>query len=216
MVVKIDKEREESNKLKQFWKWLWDSESWLSYLVFLIIVFIFVKFIFLPGLGMIFGTALPLAIVESSSMDHHVLDETGVNDICGTVFDKTGFLNSDEYWNTCGSWYEGNTNITKAEFQNFIFKNGFSKGDLIIIFGKKANELKIGDVIIFNAGRANPIIHRVISLNPIQTKGDHNPGQLNEEKTINLNQVVGVAVAKIPYVGWVKLIFFEIGKKFSS
>jgi len=216
MVVRIDKERTENSKLKEFWKWLWDSDSWLSYLVFLMIVFIFVKFIFLPGLGLIFGTALPLAIVESSSMDHNILDETGINEICGTVFNKTGFLSSDAYWDTCGNWYESNTNITKEQFNEFKFKNGFRKGDLIIIFGKKSSDIKIGDVIIFNAGRNHPIIHRVISLSPLQTKGDHNPGQLTEEKTINENQVVGVAVAKIPYIGWVKLIFFEITKKFSS
>jgi len=212
MVVKIEKEHVSQNKFKQFMDWLWNSDSWWSYLVFLIIVFIFVKFIFLPGLGLLMGTTLPLAIVESSSMDHNSLGTS--HEICGKTSDTNKFLDSEQYWNTCGSWYEGNTNITKEQFQTFRFDNGFRKGDLMIIIGKKASNLKIGDVIIFNAGRTNPVIHRVIALNPIQTKGDHNSGQLSEEKSINENQIIGVAVARVPYVGWVKLFFFEIIKKF--
>jgi hypothetical protein len=48
------------------------------------------------------------------------------------------------------------------------------------------------------------------------TKGDHNGGQLipinnqfsTDETNISKNQVLGVAVARIPYLGWVKLFFF--------
>ena len=213
MVIRIEKEHKNENKLKDFWKWLGESDSWLSYIVFLVIVFIFVKFIFLPTLGFVFGlgfslTSLPLAIVESSSMDHNILDETGVNEICGKTFDKKQFLDSKEYWNNCGLWYEQNTNITEEQFQTYSFKNGFRKGDLIIIFGK--NNIEVGEVIIFNAGRNHPVIHRVISLNPIQTKGDHNSAQLSIEQNIAQNQVIGTAVARIPYIGWIKLFFVEI------
>lgn len=201
--------------LKHFWNWLWHSESLWSYVVFLAILFVIVKFIFLPGLGLIFGTSLPLAIVESSSMEHYsLLDATGMNTICGQPFGQQKFFNSDDYWSTCGSWYEQNTNITKEQFQTFSFKNGFRKGDLMIVFGKKLSNIKIGDVIIFNAGSATPIIHRVISLSPLQTKGDHNPAQLPQEKVINQNQIVGVAVGRIPYVGWIKLIFVDLGNMF--
>jgi signal peptidase I len=212
MTVKIEKERTQKNSLSVFFNWLWNSESWLSYLVFLILVFIFVKFIFLPGLGLIFGTQLPLAIVESSSMEHYALETDGLSgvSICGQSFSETQFLDKEKYWSTCGEWYEKNTNITKEEFQNFKLSNGFRKGDLMIIFGKK--NIEIGDIIIFDGGRNHPIIHRVISLNPIQTKGDHNPAQLALETNINKNQIVGTAVARIPYIGWIKLFFVELFK----
>ena len=48
------------------------------------------------------------------------------------------------------------------------------------------------------------------------TVGDNNNGQLNFEKDISEDRIIGKAVFKIlPYVGWVKLIFFE-GSKSSS
>lgn len=203
-------------ELKHFWNWLWNSESWLSYLVFLVIVFIVVKFIFLPGLGLIFGTALPLAIVESSSMEHYSISGTNPNcngyDICGNCENTKNFFNKDNYWTTCGTWYEQNTNVTKEQFNNFRLSNGFRKGDLMIIYGKKTVE--IGDIIVFNAGTNHPIIHRVISLNPIQTKGDHNPSQLSVETNIQENQIIGTALAKVPYIGWIKIFFVDLLKGF--
>ena len=199
-------------KIKKSWNWLWNSDSLLSYVVFLAIIFVIIKFIFLPGLGLIFGTQLPLAIVESSSMEHYSLQYNNNDNnyvLCDKTFNEQKFFSKEEYWNACGNWYEQNTNITKSKFENFKLSNGFRKGDLMIIFGKSADKLKVGDVIIFNANRNYPIIHRLISLDPIQTKGDHNSGQLNEEKNIQQSQIIGVAVAKIPKVGWVKLFVFE-------
>jgi len=194
--------------LKKFWNWLWKSESWWSYIVFLILIFIVIKFIFLPVLGLIFGTSLPLAIVESSSMEHYSLTENNINYVmCGKVFPSSKFFNLDEYWQNCGSWYE-ERNITKQEFSTFKFPNGFRKGDIIVIF--KKSDIKIGDIIIFNAGTRIPIIHRVISLSPLQTKGDHNPDQLKpqygaDETNIKQSQIIGVAVARIPYLGLPKV-----------
>lgn len=214
-VVKVEKEENLDSDWRRFWNWLWNSDSFWSYLVFIVLIFIFVKFLFLPGLGLVFGTSLPLAIVESSSMDHYAIPIEGIsqNNICGKIFEQSGFFDKDEYWNTCGEWYEKNTNITKQDFANFKLSNGFRKGDLIIIFGKTSDDIKVGDVIIFNAGRNHPIIHRVVSINPIQTKGDHNPSQLTEEQNIAGSQVIGFAVGKIPYVGWVKLGLTELINK---
>ena len=207
----------EKSKIKEAWNWLWNSESWSSYLIFLILIFIIVKFIFLPSLSLIFGTSLPLAIVESSSMDHNILTQiNGGYEICGKTLGEGKFLNIDEYWQTCGSWYE-QRNITKEQFSSFKLSNGFRKGDIIIIFGEKVENLKVGDILIFQSGQATPIIHRIISLSPLQTKGDHNPTQIGivpdprgiDETNIRSNQIIGVAVAKIPYLGWIKLFVFE-------
>ena len=129
----IKKENHSKDKPKNnflvFLDWLWNSDSIWSYAVFLILIFIVIKFVFLPGLGIAFSTCtfqdvfsghsekcLPLAIVESSSMEHYAINR----EICGKYLASNGFLNSEEYWNTCGDWYEQNTNITKEEFQQSL------------------------------------------------------------------------------------------------
>lgn len=217
MVVKIEEGRRKSHSLKQFWDWLLNSDSILSYIAFLVIIFIFIKFIFLPGLGFIFhAQGLPLAIVESSSMEHYSLQETSEKYVlCGKSFPSTKFFNLDNYWAECGSWYESR-NISKADFSNFPFKNGFRKGDIMVIWGW--NKPELGDVLVFNAGRNHPIIHRIISLSPLQTKGDHNSDQLSssnnayrtDETNIDSSQIIGKAVFRIPYVGWLKLFFVQM------
>lgn len=213
------------NSLKKFWHWLWNSESIWSYIIFLIIAFIIIKFIFLQALSLAFGMGLhglPLAIVESSSMEHYSLKTclnadcssiTNYYDLCGNKFSEKRFFSLDDYWQECGNWYESK-NITKSEFSGFPLKNGFRKGDIMIIWGWKSPRL--GDVIVFNAPPVKtPIIHRVISLNPLATKGDHNSDQLTEsnylakETSINSEQVVGVAVGRIPYLGWPKILFVQ-------
>ena len=228
------------NELKKetrsFWNWLWKSESIWSYIVFLILIFIIVKFIFLPGLSLAFGmglSGLPLAIVESSSMEHYALGycigydsrtyeclrKSSDYEICGEKLDNFQGFNLNEYWQTCGTWYEDNFNISREQFSEFKLKNGFRKGDLMVIMNK--GPIKVGDVIVFNAGKATPLIHRVVSLEPLQTKGDHNSEQLTsanniyklDETEINKNQVIGTAVLRIPYIGWVKLFFVELFKK---
>jgi hypothetical protein len=215
--IVIRKNTKPKNNFLIFLDWLWNSDSILSYVVFLAVIFILVKFIFLPGLGLVFGTALPLAIVESSSMEHYSIQLAQNNyDLCGKTFQESKFFNAQDYWATCGDWYTQNTNITKEDFETFKLNKGFRKGDLIIIFGKKPQDIKVGDVLIFQTNRAHPLIHRVVSTSPLQTKGDHNPAQLPEEKNIQANQVIGVAVGKIPYVGWLKLFFAELFQKMSS
>jgi signal peptidase I len=220
------------NKIKEFWNWMWKSESILSYLVFLILVFIFIKFIFLPGLSLIFGmglTGLPLAIVESSSMEHYSLSEctnaennycTSYSDyyvLCGKRLDKKEYFNLDEYWQICGNWYESNYNLSLEQFSKFPLKNGFRKGDIMVIWGWKTPE--IGDVIVFRTSLKTPIIHRIVSLNPLATKGDHNPTQLTysnyvlDETNINQEQVIGVAIARIPYLGWPKILLADLIKR---
>jgi signal peptidase I len=211
--------------LRAFWQWLWNSESIWSYVVFLALLFIIVKFIFLPVLGFLLGVgfsmnSLPLAIVESSSMEHYSLQLTsnGVYDLCGSSFSNQKFFNKNDYWNTCGKWYSQNTNLTKEEFQNFPLSNGFRKGDIMVIWGW--SKPKIGDVIVYNSGRQYPIIHRMVSQNAdgsFQTKGDHNSGQIKDfmtdETHVNESQVIGKAVFRIPYAGWIKLFFVELFKK---
>ena len=194
------------NKIKDLWKrfWflLWKDDSFKGWIFSIIVIFIFIKFIFFPVLSLVTGTVLPLAIVESCSMYH----------------DGNLLSDYDEWFNNNEGKYS-NYGIEKNEFESFIFKNGFNKGDILFIIGTNPEKLKIGDVIIFNAGTNNPVIHRIIETKEqngnrvFSTIGDNNNGQLNFEKDISENRIIGKAAFKIiPYVGWIKLIFFEGNK----
>ena len=192
--------------LNKFWFLLWKDNSWKGWIFSILFLFIFIKLIFFPGLSLITGTALPLAIVESCSMYHN-----------GNLLSD-----SDLWWENHNSKYE-NFNLDKNTFNDFIFNDGFNKGDILFILGAKPEKLKVGDVIIFKGGQRNPIIHRVINITQegeeytFSTIGDNNPSQLPIEKTINENQLVGKAVFKLaPYLGWGKLIFFEASRSTSE
>lgn len=185
------------NFWKQFWFVVWKDESFKGWIISIIFIFVIIKFIFFPVLNLTTGTSLPLAIVESCSMHHK-----------GNVF--------SDY----DSWWERHENkYSEFEingFTGFIFKRGFSKGDILFIIRAKPEKLEIGDVIIFDGGRQNPIIHRLVEVKQengeylFSTIGDNNNGQLSVEKEIKQNQLIGKAVFRItPSLGWGKLIFYE-------
>jgi len=207
------------SNLKKAWRWIWDSDSILSWIVALAIIFIFVKFIFFPGLSLIMGTSLPLAGVESSSMDHQIVkDDSGNLNLCGKLYPQTEkkHISFEEYWIRCGNWYE-QKNISKQTFSKFSLKNGFAKGDIIIVWGRF--KPKLGDIVIFKPNQDSiaprPIIHRIVEINNgiIQTKGDHNGEQLTplnnkyatDETNIEKSQLMGKAIFKIPYLGYIKI-----------
>ncbi|MFA5723827.1 MAG: hypothetical protein WC979_06230 [Candidatus Pacearchaeota archaeon] len=215
------------NTIKKSWRWIWDSDSFLSWIVALVLIFIIVKYIFFPTLSLIMGTSLPLAGVESSSMDHQIVeDDYGRLTLCGGAYSKSQqhSVKFDEYWETCGEWYESR-NITKDTFSGFTLSNGFRKGDIIIVWGRF--EPKLGDIVIFKANPESsaprPIIHRIIRIENgiIGTKGDHNSDQLisknniyqTDETSITKDQLIGKAVFKIPYLGYVKIWTTELISK---
>lgn len=172
--------------LKRFVHFL-KQDNWQAWFVSLLLMFIFVKFIFFPVLSFAFGTRLPLVVVESCSMYHE------------NYFDG--------WWNRNSLWYDGH-DITRSAFQGYPFKNGINKGDVIVVTGRSSPST--GDVIIFDSSYPYPLIHRVVSENPLSTKGDHNGDQLEAERAILPEQVVGTAIVRIPALGWLKLIFFEL------
>ncbi|MEM4271838.1 MAG: S26 family signal peptidase [Candidatus Pacearchaeota archaeon] len=171
----------------KIWNYL-KKDTWDSWLVSIILIFLVIKFVFFPLLSLTTGSSLPLVVVESCSLYHDT--------------------NFDDWWDSNGQWYESN-NITKEEFENYQFSNGMNKGDIILVI--KKSEYKKGEIIIFNpeVQTRNPIIHRVVTTNPLSTKGDHNSDQLSIEKQISEEQIIGKAVLKIPLLGWIKLVFFE-------
>ena len=193
---------------RKFWHLLWKDNSWKGWIFSIVFLFIFLKLIFLPLLGLITGTSLPLAIVESCSMYHD-----------GNIF------NNFNGWGEAHEEKYSDYNITKEEFENFIFPKGFGKGDILVLIKAKPEKLKVGDIIVFSSGiNANPIIHRIIKIEQkdgeyfFNTIGDNNngilipnnnPGRV-DERNIKEEQLVGKAIGRIvPYLGWAKLIFYE-------
>ncbi len=171
--------------IKRLWEFL-KGDSWQSWFVSLALIFIVIKFVFFPFLSLVFGSELPLVVVESCSMHHSI-----------------GF---GEWWEQNGVWYD-DKGISKKEFENFSFRNGFTKGDIIFVVGSKNYE--IGDVIVFRSSFKYPLIHRVVGTSPLGTKGDNNAGQLKEETSVGQDKIVGKGVFRIPAIGWLKLVFFE-------
>ena len=220
---------------KNVWYFIWEDNSIWSWLVNVILAFIIIKFIVYPGLGFFLGTTHPVVAVVSSSMEHKTVISCAGNgnmlnskkceeysySMCGNAYDGKKYFNFDEYWQECGSWYEKN-GIDKDKFSGFSFKNGFNKGDIMILIGKDIGEIKVGEVIVFRSNRKDPIIHRVVKkwqLNStyyFQTKGDNyrtNPVSIKsaflDETSISDEQIVGNAVARIPLLGYIKIWFVE-------
>ena len=194
--------------IKKTWKFLWESDSVLSWILNIIIAFVLVKFIIYPGLGLVLATTHPVVAVVSGSMSHDL--ENG--NICGYAPNNYE-SNFDGYWKVCGSWY-GNNNINKETANTWRFRNGFNKGDIMILMGVKAKDINVGDVIVFKSPLLpDPIIHRVVkkSLNDpltFQTKGDHNNDSITQhgEYSVDQSRIVGRAVLRVPYLGWIKII----------
>jgi hypothetical protein len=214
------------DKIKKIWRWIWKDDSIWSWIAALLVIFVFVKFIFFPVLALLFGTSLPLAGVESSSMDHQIIkNEFGVFGLCGNTYQENDVesLDFDGYWDECEDWYE-ERGLTKSEFEQFSLKNGFSKGDIILVWGRFIP--KIGDIIIFKPNLESraprPIIHRIVSIEDgiIGTKGDHNAEQLTQsnnlyrtdETNITDERIMGKAILRIPYLGWPKIWLVEFIK----
>lgn len=183
----------------KFWFIVWKDDSMKGWFISLIFLFIVIKGIFFPTLSLLTGTQLPLVIVESCSMYHD------------------GNLLSD-----FDEWFDGHDlkyfehKVNKKMFEDFSFRKGFNKGDILFITAAKPEKLEVGDVIIFDANYRTPIIHRLIKIEQdgdeyiFSTLGDNNNGQIPFEERISSNQLIGKASLNIaPYAGWAKLILFE-------
>lgn len=198
--------------LGKAWYFIWEDDSVWSWLVNIILAFVLIKFVVYPGLGFLLGTDYPIVAVVSSSMEHQG--------------------NFEEWWENSKEWYE-KQGITKEEFISYPSRNGFNKGDIMFLKGIDADEAKMGDIMVFISHKyrpkQDPIIHRVIKKWEedgkilIQTKGDNyktNTDSINScdasgcvnEVEIGEEQIIGKAVFKIPFLGYIKIFFVEFLK----
>jgi len=188
---------------KKVWKLL--TEGWVGYITYALLG-IALAYAINFFLGFLLHSDLPIVAVASSSMSHQPIDGM----LCGKLV--LSYRNSfDDWWNVCGETYK-QFNISKEEFMQFPFSNGFNMGDAPIVKGDKA--YKVGDIIVYSIKEEPiPIIHRIVAINPdgsYQTKGDHNPGQLPYEKSVQKEQIHGKVIGVLPYVGWVKVAFIKL------
>ncbi len=204
--------------LRKFWHFFWHDDSLASFLLNIIVAFVIIKYLIYPGLGLVLGTPFPIVAVVSESMEHGLHR----NLICGQQFEN--FPESfQSYWNTCGKWYEPR-GISKKQFSTFPFQNGFNKGDVIILWRAHPGNLRVGDVLVFQGDKPQPIIHRIVKIwkegdkTFYQTKGDHNRDSVNngrfDESKISQERVYGKGVLRLPYLGWLKIIFVEVAQMF--
>ena len=232
------KKKEFKKLLKKTWHFIWEDNSVWSWIVNVIIAFVLIKFIVYPGLGFFLTTTHPVVAVVSSSMEHKTSLSCAGNgnmlsnkceeyrySMCGNIYNEKKRFNIDEYWQECGSWYEKNS-IDKDEFSGFSFKNGFNKGDIMILIGRDMGEIEVGEVIVFRSSRKDPIIHRVVKKNnngkiTLQTKGDNNADSIKnnalDETNIGKDVLIGKAVFRVPFLGYIKILFVEyIAKPYCS
>ena len=219
---------------KRLWYFIWEDNSIWSWIVNIVLAFVLIKFVVYPGLGFVLNTSHPVVAVVSESMEHKssssCIEEGSFGilkycvkynyEICGKFHDKYKSFNLDEFWDKCGDWYKANTEVRKENFKQFHFKNGFNKGDIMILNGKKPESIRLGDVIVFWSNKRDPIIHRVIKkweengAYYFQTKGDHNPNSIKsaflDETKVSEEQVIGNAFFRIPLLGYIKIWFVEL------
>lgn len=188
---------------KKIWYFLWESDSIWSWFANIILAFVLIKFIVYPGLGLLLATGYPVVAVVSGSMEHD-----------GAFQDwwkSSASCNSQ----SCAQeqWYAAH-GITQEQFFSYSFKNGFNKGDIMVLKGVKPKNIKTGDVLVFmSSEKADPIIHRVIAIQGdeatgyvFQTKGDHNADSGSIDTDIQEQEILGKAVFRIPFLGWVKIL----------
>lgn len=211
--------------LKKTWNFIWNDDSLLSWVVNIVLAFLLIKFIIYPGIGFLLGTSHPIVAVVSGSMEHKTvhpcesynpfLNKCVEKDksrywICDEYYSSKQDVDFDFYWQACGDWYE-ETSITKEEFSGYSFKNGFNTGDIIVLKGTPPERIEKGDVIVFYASKSYPIIHRVVEKRYendslfFTTKGDHNAKPGSDDTNIRSENIIGKAVFRIPYVGWIKI-----------
>ncbi len=200
---------------RKAWRFFWHDESAWSFLANVIVAFLIIRFIFYPLLGLVLGTSFPIVAVVSESMEHGLHEKK----LCGEYFTK--FRESfDNYWEVCGNWYE-DMGITSQKFASFPFRDGFDKGDVILLWRAHRDNVEVGDILVFQGDKPQPIIHRVVKVWQedekfyYQTKGDHNSGSIQGtfgETKIGEERVYGKGILRIPYFGWVKILFVNAVK----
>ncbi|MEM2916312.1 MAG: signal peptidase I [Candidatus Woesearchaeota archaeon] len=195
---------------RKLWWFIWEDNSVWSWIANVVIAFVLIKFVIYPGLGLLLGTGYPIVAVVSSSMEHDgSFDEWWSRQYCCLDAGCSRRISPADIYSSYG--------ISRDNFKGFPFKNGFNKGDIMILRGPK--ELAVGDILVYWTDTRNePIIHRVVQVMGVagdrtyKTKGDRNCGSADFEQGIGSDRMIGKAVIRVPFLGWIKIGFVELLK----
>lgn len=166
--------------------------KWIKSLIEIAVIFIFVKFLIFPLAAYALGVETPVVAVVSGSMEHH--------------------YDIDTWWLERKPFYD-KKNISEEQFWKFPFHNGFNTGSIMLL--KNSKNISKGDIIVFKSVSGEYIIHRIVQLSPLETKGDANYEQIPGTDTIiNSNQIIGEAWINIPYLGYPKVFMNALINKF--
>lgn len=212
------------NNFKKFWNYLWNDDSFLSYVLNFAFAFVFIKFLFFPTLGFVLNNDYPIVSIVSGSMEHKIVDFK----VCDKVLQvKDKDLNFNQWWELCSDYYIRVFNLTYDNFSNFDYKDGLNIGDVMILYGKDPKKIEIGETLVFVPEDKKwfeshgPVIHRVVKkFNKdgkiyFVTKGDHNPYSVNNFETqIVEDDVIGVAKFRIRFIGYFTIYLHKIWQYF--
>jgi signal peptidase I len=171
-------------KVREAWDFIWHGKSIASYIAFLLVSFLLLKFVVYPGFLFVTGWTDVVAVLSSSM--HH-----------GDNIDATFY-----------SWLEEND----YEYSVWPFQAGLNVGDAVIVVKAEPDEIYVGDVIVFISDNGEPIIHRVVSKDgdTFTTKGDANPTTIGFERDIPYRRIVGKAIAAAPFIGYPRVFMSRI------
>ena len=111
---------------------------------------------------------------------------------------------------TFNGWLEFHE-YASEDVNSWPFLKGLDVGDVIAVKKVPAEEIKVGDVILFYVSRVQ-IVHRVVSIDEINgdpyytTKGDANGKSGDAEINLPYSQIKGKVVGRVPYLGYPKYL----------
>ncbi len=188
--------KKKRSKIKALLKDLFSGEKYYSIILYIVIIYLLFVYVALPSVYA-FTPVSYISAVVSGSMEHN-----------GPTIQLTYYE-----WLTQNGF---NSSVTSA----WPFQNGINIGSLVIAYKVPANQIKVGDIIIYTAtyeGITEQIIHRVINETIVNdtyyytTKGDANPASLPFEIDIPYSAVIGEVETVMPYLGYPKYILYSIG-----
>ncbi len=186
----------DSAKIKKFTINLLRGKNTYSILFYIIVIYLASVYVALPAVYA-FTPVSYISSVLSGSMSH------SAPTIQLTYYDwltQHGFNNS--------------------QTSTWPYQRGIDIGSLLIAYKVSPEQIKVGDVIIFDAfynGVYEDIVHRVINITVINgtyyytTKGDANPSSLPIEVDIPYSHVVGKVGDVIPYLGYPRYLLYLLG-----
>ncbi len=169
-------------------KWLFKGKSLSSNIAFLIVSYIFLKYLFFPVFLSLTGLVDVVAVISGSM--HH----------------QPGAIE-----NTFTGWLVFN-GFNESEYSHWPFIYGLDIGDAVTVV--KGN-ISIGDVVVYYHNN-ELIIHRVVNITRANgtiyytTKGDANPESLNFELMVPQSAIEGKAGMRIPWLGWPRTILYYL------